>query len=118
MGVLTVRILAAVLGSVGGFYGGEVGWTLLSGAFVIALFALLVWDVAQYIAERRRGRPRDDGPRLNSKSSYVGSGAILVILVSLIGEEDVVPPDPLVWVVAVLVLLLWHLIEDWRKVTG
>lgn len=118
MGALTGRVLAAVLGSLGGFYGGEVGWTLLSGAFVVALFALVFWDIAQNIAERRRSRSRGEGPRLRSKSSYVASGALLGILVSLIGQEDVMPPDPLVWVAVWLIFLLWNLTEDWRKVTG
>lgn len=118
MAALAGRILLAVLGCLLGLYGEEVGWNLLSAAFVVALFALIFWDIAQNLAERRRRRLPDERPRLTDRSSYAAPGVMVGINAGLIGEEDTIPPDPLVWVVVFLVFLLVNLIQDWRKLTA
>ena len=118
MAALAGRILLAVLGCLFGLYGEEAGWNPLSAALVVALFALIFWDIAQNLAERRRRRLRDERPQLTDRSSYAAPGAMVGINVGLIGEEDTIPPDPLVWVVVFLVFLLVNAVQDWRKLTN
>lgn len=116
--VLTGRVLAAVAGAGGGLYSEQAGWNVLSAAFVVGLFALVLWDITRDIARPRRRRSRDQRPRLRSTTSYVPIGAVFGLFVGSIGEKDAVPPDPLVWVAVCLVLILSALFDDWRLLGG